>query len=520
MVDLFPVPKGNKKKFKSNIQPNNIVGANRGDYGVAKPKGVNPLVRNITGSDNLFSKLQEKNPEVRNRRGARTLFNMLGTFGTERNEKIIRMNLQLLRNTLVETFEIAKLLRVNAAQGAMGTGGGGGGTGGGLALLAAGAAGAGAGVAVGSNLNNNNDDNTEEGDNKEEDDDGITTEQFIKEQDQEFDNEFPKIKEYKEKELNSDLDKSSKGLIKTITDGFGELIKGLKIGTNLKDNTNDDENTKEDKIQNDATQYVEDKVSKNENTDTLVEGVKNSFKENLKQRIGELESNNDYGAMYSRDREGFERGDEDITKMSISEVDKLQTDYLNYQKSIGREEGNRSAAMGAYQMLDVKKVAELMGLDPDKTIFDKETQDKMVEYYLNYAGLKEFEAGDISAEEFNNRLAEQFASVQTTGGVGVYDDDNMNKAKQNLLQILQPAESKFKELDLNSFIPGNKKGEFIVLNNGANNISNVGGGNKTSIMVNGNTGKSVNQGPTLAFRDPINPDSSDILARSVNGIVG
>ena len=77
MVDLFPVPKGNKKKFKSNIQPNNIVGANRGDYGVAKPKGVNPLVRNITGSDNLFSKLQERNPEVRNRRGARTLFNML-----------------------------------------------------------------------------------------------------------------------------------------------------------------------------------------------------------------------------------------------------------------------------------------------------------------------------------------------------------------------------------------------------------------------------------------------------------
>ena len=39
---------------------------------------------------------------------------MLGTFGTERNEKIIRKNLQLFRNTLVETFEIAKLLRMNA----------------------------------------------------------------------------------------------------------------------------------------------------------------------------------------------------------------------------------------------------------------------------------------------------------------------------------------------------------------------------------------------------------------------
>ena len=107
-------------KIKPNIQPNNIVRASRGSYGGVKPKGVNALVRNITGSDNLFTQLRERNPEVSNKRGTRTLFNMLGTFGTERNEKIIRMNLQLLRNTLVETFEIAKLLRMNAAGGSGG----------------------------------------------------------------------------------------------------------------------------------------------------------------------------------------------------------------------------------------------------------------------------------------------------------------------------------------------------------------------------------------------------------------
>ena len=112
--------------IKPIIQPNNIVRASRGSYGGVKPKGVNPLVRNITGSDNLFTQLRERNPEVSNKRGTRTLFNMLGTFGTERNEKIIRMNLQLLRNTLVETFEIAKLLRMNAAGGSGGSGGGGG----------------------------------------------------------------------------------------------------------------------------------------------------------------------------------------------------------------------------------------------------------------------------------------------------------------------------------------------------------------------------------------------------------
>ena len=118
------LPKLPNSKIKPNIQPNKIIGGGKVTYGGAKSRGVNPLVRNITGSDNLFSKLRERNPEVSNKRGTRTLFNMLGTFGTERNEKIIRKNLQLLRNTLVETFEIAKLLRMNAAGDAGGSSGG------------------------------------------------------------------------------------------------------------------------------------------------------------------------------------------------------------------------------------------------------------------------------------------------------------------------------------------------------------------------------------------------------------
>ena len=117
------LPKLPKSKIKPNIQPNKIIGGGKVTYGGAKSRGVNPLIRNITSSDNLFTQLRERNPEVSNKRGTRTLFNMLGTFGTERNEKIIRKNLQLLRNTQVETFEIAKLLRMNAADGAGGSGG-------------------------------------------------------------------------------------------------------------------------------------------------------------------------------------------------------------------------------------------------------------------------------------------------------------------------------------------------------------------------------------------------------------
>ena len=44
--------------------------------------------------------------------------------------------------------------------------------------------------------------------------------------------------------------------------------------------------------------------------------------------------------------------------MGGDEVDQLQTDYLNHQASKGYDENQRSAAMGAYQILEVKKVAK------------------------------------------------------------------------------------------------------------------------------------------------------------------
>ena len=70
----------------------------------------------------------------------------------------------------------------------------------------------------------------------------------------------------------------------------------------------------------------------------------------LKTKIRQAESGNDYGSMYARDRADFSRGKEDITKMTIDEVDQLQTDYLNHQASKGYDENQRSAAMGAYQI--------------------------------------------------------------------------------------------------------------------------------------------------------------------------
>ena len=504
-------------KIKPNIQPNNIVRASRGSYGGVKPKGVNPLVRNITGSDNLFTQLRERNPEVSNKRGTRTLFNMLGTFGTERNEKVIRMNLQLLRNTLVETFEIAKLLRMNAAGG---SGGSGGKNYSGALLVGTLAATAGLTLPklLGGGDDKTNIKETEETEEKVDKEDDLETfvsseEKLVAKELEDTDTDT----EYDDDKLESDLEGSSKGLVESIKTGFSELMDGIKKlvkGEGI--------DTEETEVKSgDDTLKVEESGDTNESdqVNSLVDGVSNSFKGALKTKIAEGESNNDYGAMYSRDQEGFDRGDEDITKMSINEVDKLQTDYLNYQTSIGREDGDRSAAMGAYQMLNPKKVAEQMGLDPETTIFDKETQDKMSEYFLNYSGLKEFQAGEISAEEFNNRLAEQFASVKTTDGKGVYDDDGMNKANTSVLDLIKGQESKYKNLDKGAFIPGEKPGEVIVVNQGGG-VTPVSGGGKKVVMSNSNTGKGKSQGPTQKFYSSSNPDASNLSTKSILGVIG
>ena len=161
----------------------------------------------------------------------------------------------------------------------------------------------------------------------------------------------------------------------------------------------------------------------------------------LKTRVRQAESGNDYSSMYSRNRATFSRGKEDITKMTIQQVHDLQTDYLNHQASLGYGEKQRSAAMGAYQMLHVRDVARHMGLDPNTTVFNQETQDKMADYYFNIAGYQDFKKGKITAAQFNDRLAGQFASIKKSTGGGVYDNDGMNNAYENLMPMLQEMES-------------------------------------------------------------------------------
>ena len=101
----------------------------------------------------------------------------------------------------------------------------------------------------------------------------------------------------------------------------------------------------------------------------------------------------------------------------------------------------------------------------------------------------------------------------------MYDDDGMNKAKNNLMDILEPAESKFKGLEDGAFIPGEKKGEVVVIKQGTD-IKSIPGSGKKVTMVNSNTGKPKSAGPTLKFPSSNNPDDSNLSTKSILGVIG
>ena len=156
----------------------------------------------------------------------------------------------------------------------------------------------------------------------------------------------------------------------------------------------------------------------------------------LRSAIREGESGSNYSATYSGYLKGFPRAGEDLTKMTISQVIQYQKDYIDYQRSLGIPPNKRSAAVGAYQMLYPERAAAYVGI-PLNAKFNKENQDKMLSYYLDLAGRKQYERGEITAEVYNDRLAGQFASLKTITGEGVYDYDGINKATKSVLDLIR-----------------------------------------------------------------------------------
>jgi hypothetical protein len=146
--------------------------------------------------------------------------------------------------------------------------------------------------------------------------------------------------------------------------------------------------------------------------------------EELKNLIRSAESSGDYTTPYKgnlviydangRVKAEFSRKDEDLSTMTITQLDQFQTDYLNFQKAQGIPDDQRSAAAGAYQILNVKdlvqKYGKDYGLDMD-SVFNKKTQDILIEIFLEKEKGLTRQLAAQNPTEFSKGLAQAFAGV-------------------------------------------------------------------------------------------------------------
>ena len=508
------LPKLPKRKIKPNIQPENISGRDR------KKSRVKLNKSNINPRSNIYSQVMRDNPSAR-QSGKRTFELISSTFGTRKTEKILRQNLIMLRNTLTNGFSVAKLLKSNTALGAAGVIG--------FAGLS--------GLALSSLFSR--DKNNEDDKDKDKEDENKN-----KKENEKIEEEITKIEantNENEKELNQivdskdDITSDSQNIFQSVFNNvnktFESFIKSFSnLGKDLNNNQINENDSEEDQantfdsITNAIQQLSNNLTNMSGEPSTTFGGMDFG---SIMSKIKELESNKDYGAISQRNISGFSGANADVTAMTIDQVDDFQSQYLKFQEEQGIEIGDRSAAVGAYQMLDVKAIAESMGMDTSKTMFDKKTQDKMFGYFLNLAGLQNLKEGNITAEQFNNNLAKYFATIQTTGGKGVYDGDDFHNAKGNILEMIKNLKPETSNLQtsLNNLVPENLSNQLMNTNfksdlfttKGNTNFIPINLNSKTAgtLMSNMDSGRGQMSGPSQIFWSSSDSDSSDLFTKSI-----
>lgn len=153
---------------------------------------------------------------------------------------------------------------------------------------------------------------------------------------------------------------------------------------------------------------------------------KADFESNLLRFIGKHEAPRGYDQMYSGSKI---RPPKPITQMTINEV-------LAYQdRSVAA--GSASSAAGQYQFIrkTLRATVAKAGVSGNE-LFDNAMQDKLAGQLLRNRGLKSFQSGKISAEQFGNNLAKEWASLPVmTGpkrGRSHYAGDGLNNALTNV----------------------------------------------------------------------------------------
>ena len=118
------------------------------------------------------------------------------------------------------------------------------------------------------------------------------------------------------------------------------------------------------------------------------------------------EAPNGYGQVYSGSRLSG-----DVSKMTLDGVLNFQTQML--------AKGSKSTACGGYQFLrkTLKSTIQEMGLKGTEK-WTPELQDRMAVYLMQKRGLGEYLDGKLSAEDFANNLAKEWASLANPTDLG------------------------------------------------------------------------------------------------------
>jgi len=139
--------------------------------------------------------------------------------------------------------------------------------------------------------------------------------------------------------------------------------------------------------------------------------------------IKQPESGGDYNIVWGGIK-AKDRPNKSLTKMTIKEV-------LDWQDSIDKK--YNSEAAGAYQIMEdtLRPLPPAAGLLVSD-LFNEANQDALATVLLKRRGLDRYLAGGLSAEEFANNLAREWASLPVvTGekkGRSFYAGDGLNKS--------------------------------------------------------------------------------------------
>lgn len=123
-----------------------------------------------------------------------------------------------------------------------------------------------------------------------------------------------------------------------------------------------------------------------------------------------------------------------LTKMTLRQVDQLQEQM--------KRDGYASTAVGGGQFIrgTLQKAVQEMGLDPDKTVFDENTQRGIVRHLMKKRGLDDYLAGKMDAKSFAYNLAQEWAILKRPDGRGHYDGVNGNRATIDAKRVMTAAE--------------------------------------------------------------------------------